>query len=62
MSQVTCTDNITFEVEHKFHVCVEQPLAGGFQPNLANFVRLPNVIKRAKFHRYNMRAFGAVRY
>jgi len=29
---------------------------------LGNCVRLTEVIKRAQFHRYNMRGFGAVRY
>jgi len=35
-------------------------LAGGCQPNLARFL-LTDVIKRAKFHRYNARGFEAVR-
>jgi len=35
--------------------------SGGFQPNLAQCVRLTDVIKRANFHRYNLRGFGAVR-
>jgi len=43
-----------------FHVCVERPLARGVQSNLAHmFISL--VIKRAKFHRYNLRGLGAVR-
>jgi len=43
-----------------FHVSVERLLAGGFEPNLANVFVSPT-IKRAKFHRYNLRGFGAVR-
>jgi len=41
------------------HVCMERPLARRFQPNLA-CVRLTDVIKHGKFHRYNLRGFGAV--
>jgi len=39
------------------HVCVERPLVGGFQPNMAKCVRFTDAIKRAKFHRYNNERF-----
>ena len=32
-----------------FHVCVERPLAGGFQPNLANVFVLPTLSKAQSF-------------
>jgi len=41
-----------------FHVCVEQPLADGFQPNLAH-VFVSRTL--SNLHRYNLRGFGAVR-
>jgi len=35
--------------------------SGRIQTKLCKCVRLTDVIKRAKFHRYNLRGFGAVR-
>jgi len=41
-------------------VCVERPLAGGFQLNLANhYIRLTDVIERAKFHCYHLQCGSA---
>ena len=40
------------EESHKkciFHVCVEQPLAGGFQPNLENLFVLPTLSNLQSF-------------
>jgi len=37
-------------------------LSGRIPTKLGTCVRLRDVIKRAKFHRYNLRGFGAVRF